>query len=69
MSSAAEEVGTDNFFAQESKLDLANVCAEKDAGATGIEMGEQISDDGDEFGIGMEDPALVEKVRCGFKNL
>ena len=38
------------------------MCAEDDAGATGIEMGEQISDDGDELGIGMEDPALVEKV-------
>ena len=28
MSTAAEEVGAENFFAQDSKLDLANACSE-----------------------------------------
>ena len=61
LSTAAEEVGAENFFAQESKLDLANVCSEGSE-AESIEIkgrkqdGHNLSDDEN------EDPAFVEKV-------
>ena len=67
LSTAAEEVGAENFFAQESKLDLANVCAESN---TDIKSNTKIKErdvsilSEDET----EDPALIEMVKNN-KNL
>ena len=60
MSTAAEEVGAENFFAQDSKLDLANVCSEVNTEAkASIEKDPEYDDIGSD---GTEDPAMVEKV-------
>ena len=60
MSTAAEEVGAENFFAQDSKLDLANVCSEVNTEAKeGMEKDPEYDDIGSD---GTEDPAMVEKV-------
>ena len=60
MSTAAEEVGAENFFARDSKLDLANVCSE-----VNIEAKENMEKNPEYEDIGSdctEDPAMVEKV-------
>ena len=60
MSTAAEEVGAENFFAQDSKIDLANVCSEVD---TESKESMQKNPEYDDIGSdGTEDPAMVEKV-------
>ena len=62
LSTAAEEIGADNFFARESRLDLENVCSEaiaepKSGNETRTEMYNDLTEEE------VEDPALVEKVR------
>ena len=60
MSTAAEEVGAENFFARDSKLDLANVCNEANTEAKeSIEKNREYDDIGSDC---TEDPAMVEKV-------
>ena len=60
MSTAAEEVGAENFFAQDSKLDLANVCSE--VSTESKKSIEKNPEYGDIESDGTEDPAMVEKV-------
>lgn len=60
LSTAAEEVGAENFFAQDSKLDLANVCNEANTEAK--ERSEKNPEYDDIGSDCTEDPAMVEKV-------
>ena len=61
LSTAADEVGAENFFAQDSKLDLANVCSEVNTETS--EKDSEKTPDNDVIGSDViEDPAMVEKV-------